>query len=123
MKGNSVCPKKTGKRYRIASVMLMLAALPVLVLGLSACDGEATYTPPPPTSVGKDEAATADTPSAASVDTPTQAPVDTPTQAPVDTPAEPPTPLPPPSATPEGYPAPPAPEASTPVAYPEATSS
>lgn len=115
MKGYSVCPEKIGKRYRIASVMLLLAVISVLVLGLSACDGEATYTPPPPTTVGKDETATADTPSAASVDTPTQAPV--------DTPAQPPTPLPPPTARPEGYPAPPTPEVSTPVAYPEATSS
>jgi len=115
MKGNSVCPKRNGKMYRVASVMLVLAVMSVLVIGLSACDGEATYTPPPPTIVGEDETATADTPSAASADTPTQAPV--------DTPAQPPTPLPPPTATPEGYPAPPTPKVSTPVAYPEATSS
>ena len=115
MKGNSVCPGNISKRCRITSVMLILAVMSVLILGLSACDGEATYTPPPPTTVGKDETATANTPSASSVDTPTQAPIDTPTQTH--------TPLPPPTARPEGYPVPPTPDVATPVAYPEATSS
>ena len=40
-------------RMRHATMLLALMVFCVLTLGLTACDGEATYTPPPPTTIGR----------------------------------------------------------------------
>ena len=103
-------------RMRHATMLLALMVFCVLTLGLTACDGEATYTPPPPTTIGREENVVKETP-AAGISTPAQVHGETPVSARSATPP------PPPSETPEGYPAPPTPEPGTPVPYPVATTS
>ena len=115
MKESSVRTGETRRRCEIVPILLVLAALCALILSLTACDGDATYTPPAPTAIGRDESSTAETPVSARSATPAQVPTDTPI------PAQSPTPLPPPTATPEGYPVAPTPEVATPAAYPEAS--
>jgi hypothetical protein len=107
MKTHSVCWGRRTERSAVRATLLILAVLSVLAL--SACDGEATYTPPPPTAIQ------ADTPTA--VASPASAEQSAPTQAVASTP----TPFAPPASTPEDYPVPPTLEPVTPQAYPESS--
>ena len=106
---------RSGRRARKRGLWAAMLILAALSLALSACDGDATYTPPPPTAIGKDEPATVESPAVSEQSTPTQVVASTPV------PIESPTPLPPPATKPEDYPAPPTLAPVTPQAYPQSS--